>query len=143
MTTLVPVVLASASLTRWRVYVRKWTIAQWAFLGALIVASMIVFGNRETNEFKFFYLIFPPSIAFADKDDMKGASVAIFLSDALMRRNRNHILDFLTATIANCFLFSSRQFKDRMLANRFVQRDKSKWLISGGVLDVIALPSWV
>jgi hypothetical protein len=37
------------------------------------------FGIRETDEFKFFYLLFPPVIAFAVRDGFRGAPFASWL----------------------------------------------------------------
>ncbi len=82
--TLVPFFLTFAGWTGWKDYLARWTGAQWAFLGALVIASVMVFGIRVIDEFKFFYLVFVPVIAFAVKDGSRGAALSVFLSDALM-----------------------------------------------------------
>ena len=84
MITLVPFVLASGELSGWGDYFLSWTRIQWAFVGALIIACYIVFGLQVTDQFKFFYLIFIPVIAFCVKDGLRGAAFSVFLSDVLM-----------------------------------------------------------
>ncbi len=49
-----------------------------------VVAAFVVFALPWTDEFKFFYLLFPPVLFLAVKDGLKGATVAILLSDLLM-----------------------------------------------------------
>lgn len=65
-------------------YIRSWSMHQWILLATLIALSVLVFGVREIDEFKFFYLIFLPVIAFAVKDGLEGAAVSILLSSISM-----------------------------------------------------------
>jgi signal transduction histidine kinase len=65
-------------------YVKKWTIHQWTLLVTLIGMSIVVFGLKEIDEFKFFYLIFLPVIAFAVKDGLEGAASSVLLSSISM-----------------------------------------------------------
>lgn len=65
-------------------YLRGWTLFQWLTLACLILVSLVVFGLKEVDEFKFFYLVFLPVIAFAVRDGYIAAAFATFLSDVLM-----------------------------------------------------------
>jgi two-component system, LuxR family, sensor kinase FixL len=84
MMTIVPFALSAGGLAAWMAYARRWSGIQWLFCIILVLSSIIVFGIRETDEFKFFYFIFLPVIAFSVKDGLKGAALSVFLSDALM-----------------------------------------------------------
>jgi signal transduction histidine kinase len=65
-------------------YIRGWSVQQWAILAVLIGMSFVVFGLKETDEFKVFYLIFLPVIAFAVKDGLEGAAASVLLSSIAM-----------------------------------------------------------
>ena len=65
-------------------YLAGWTSFQWLALCGLVAVSFIVFGFKEVDEFKFFYLIFIPVIVFAVRDGYVAAAFSIFLSDLLM-----------------------------------------------------------
>ena len=65
-------------------YVRNWASFQWLTLSALVGVSFVVFGLKEIDEFKFFYLIFIPVIVFAVRDGYVAAALSILLSDLLM-----------------------------------------------------------
>ena len=65
-------------------YIGTWSIHQWTMLAILIAMSIVVFGLKETDEFKVFYLIFLPVIAFAVKDGLEGAAASILLSSIAM-----------------------------------------------------------
>lgn len=65
-------------------YLRSWGSFQWLALAGLVAASFIVFGLKEVNEFKFFYLVFLPVIIFTVRDGYAAAAFSIFLSDLLM-----------------------------------------------------------
>jgi two-component system, LuxR family, sensor kinase FixL len=84
MVTLIPFVLAAGGVSAWKNYFLRWAGIQWILLGSLMIASFLVFGISEVDQFKFFYLVFVPVIAFAVKDGLRGAALSIFLSDAVM-----------------------------------------------------------
>lgn len=65
-------------------YLSRWTSFQFLTLGCLILVSLIVFGMKDVDEFKFFYLVFLPVIAFAVRDGYIAAAFSVFLSDSLM-----------------------------------------------------------
>lgn len=65
-------------------YLGSWTSFHWLALCGLVVVSFVVFGFKEVDEFKFFYLIFIPVIVFAVRDGYVAAAFSIFLSDLLM-----------------------------------------------------------
>lgn len=65
-------------------YIRSWTAFQWLALLGLVAVSFIVFGVKEIDEFKFFYLVFIPVIVFAVRDGYVAAAFSVFLSDVLM-----------------------------------------------------------
>jgi two-component system, LuxR family, sensor kinase FixL len=125
MATLVPLALTSGGLPAWRNYLAQWNASQWIFLGALVIASIMVFGIRETDEFKFFYLIFLPVIAFAVKDGLKGAVLSVLLSDVLMlfilywrsyEASTATELQFLMLSLSTTGLFLGAAVSDRARA---------------------------
>jgi two-component system sensor kinase FixL len=65
-------------------YLKRWGLFQWASLAGLVIVSFVVFGIREVDEFKFFYLVFIPVIVFAVRDGYVAAALSVFLSDLLM-----------------------------------------------------------
>lgn len=65
-------------------YLAGSTMYQWVSASAVIVTSIIVFGLKDTDEFKFFYLVFLPVIAFAVKDGFVGAVFSVLLSNIAM-----------------------------------------------------------
>jgi len=65
-------------------YLSRWRSFQWLAFSGLVIVSFIVFGLKGVDEFKFFYLVFLPVIAFAVRDGYAAASLSVFLSDLLM-----------------------------------------------------------
>lgn len=65
-------------------FLRGWTLYHWLALAGLVVVSFVVFGIKEIDQFKFFYLVFLPVIAFAVRDGYVAAALTVFLSDLLM-----------------------------------------------------------
>ncbi|WP_373502851.1 ATP-binding protein [Aestuariivirga sp.] len=84
MMTFVPFLLTASGMEGWKNYLAKWGAMQWLFLGGLVMVSVLVFGLRQTDEFKFFYLVFLPVVAFSVKDGLRGAALSVLLSDILM-----------------------------------------------------------
>lgn len=82
--TVVPLFMLKEPPARLIDYIRTWSVFQWSALAGLAVMSFIVFGIREVDEFKFFYLVFLPVIAFAVKDGLAAAAFSVFASDLLM-----------------------------------------------------------
>ena len=65
-------------------YLSRWKSFQWLAFASLAIVSFIVFGLKEVDEFKFFYLVFLPVIVFAVRDGYVAAALSVFLSDLLM-----------------------------------------------------------
>ncbi|MEP6827946.1 MAG: ATP-binding protein [Aestuariivirga sp.] len=82
--TTTPLFYAFGSVKEFTSYLRRWRVFQYGALAAIAAVSLIVFGIKSTNEFKVFYLIFLPVIAFAIQDGLVGASFAVLLSDLAM-----------------------------------------------------------
>lgn len=71
------------SRTLWS-YVSRWRLPDWAMLACLVLVSMTVFGVDGVDEFKFFYLILLPVVAFSVKDGYVAAAFSVLASDLLM-----------------------------------------------------------
>ncbi len=82
--TLVPLFMITDKSHGIGAYLRRWGLFQWAALSGLVIVSFVVFGIREVDEFKFFYLVFIPVIVFAVRDGYVAAALSVFLSDLLM-----------------------------------------------------------
>lgn len=82
--TVVPLFMVTEKSLGIAAYIRTWTAFQCVALGGLVAVSFTVFGMKETDEFKFFYLIFIPVIVFAVRDGYVAAAFSVFLSDVLM-----------------------------------------------------------
>lgn len=65
-------------------YFSSWTLFHWVMLTCLAVVSFIVFAVDEVDEFKFFYLILLPVVAFSVRDGYVAAAFSVLLSDLLM-----------------------------------------------------------
>lgn len=65
-------------------YLRRWSYFQWSMFASLAVVSFVVFAVDEVDEFKFFYLILLPVVAFAVKDGFVAAAFSVLASDLLM-----------------------------------------------------------
>jgi two-component system sensor kinase FixL len=82
--TIAPLFLVFGSLARARAYFSQWGWVQPAYLSLTIVLAVVVFGLRETDEFKFFYLVFIPVIAFSARDGIVGAAISVLCTDVCM-----------------------------------------------------------
>lgn len=82
--TLVPLFMITDKNHGVGAYLRNWGLFQWVALAGLVIVSFVVFGIREVDEFKFFYLVFIPVIVFAVRDGYVAAALSVFLSDLLM-----------------------------------------------------------
>lgn len=82
--TLVPLFMITDKTQGVGAYLKNWTTFQWVSLAGLIVVSFMVFGVRDVDEFKFFYLVFIPVIVFAVRDGYVAGALSVFLSDLLM-----------------------------------------------------------
>jgi two-component system sensor kinase FixL len=82
--TLGPLFMMASPVTELTHYFRRWTGFQAVMLVSLIAVAFIVFGVRGVDEFKFFYLIFLPVIAFAVRDGYVAAAFSVLVSDLLM-----------------------------------------------------------
>lgn len=65
-------------------YLRRWSYFQWSMFASLVVVSFVVFAVDEVDEFKFFYLILLPVVAFSVKDGFVAAAFSVLASDLLM-----------------------------------------------------------
>lgn len=65
-------------------YVSRWRLFDWAMLACLVLVSMVVFAVDAVDEFKFFYLILLPVVAFSVKDGYVAAAFSVLASDLLM-----------------------------------------------------------
>jgi signal transduction histidine kinase len=82
--TLVPLFMITDKNHGVGAYLKNWRLFQWVALAGLVIVSFVVFGIREVDEFKFFYLVFIPVIVFAVRDGYVAAALSVFLSDLLM-----------------------------------------------------------
>lgn len=82
--TVVPLFMVTDRTQGIEAYLRSWGSFQFMALAGLVIASFVVFGLKEVNEFKFFYLVFLPVIAFTVRDGYAAAAFSVFLSDLLM-----------------------------------------------------------
>jgi two-component system sensor kinase FixL len=82
--TIAPLFLVFGDLARARAYFAEWGFVQLAYFSLTVVLSIIVFGLRETDEFKFFYLVFIPVIAFSARDGIVGAALSVLCTDLCM-----------------------------------------------------------
>lgn len=82
--TLAPLFMVSESAKGIGAYLRGWSSFHWLALAGLVMVSFVVFGIREVDEFKFFYLVFLPVIVFSVRDGYIAAAFSVFLSDLLM-----------------------------------------------------------
>ncbi len=122
MMTFVPFLLTASGLAGWKDYLAKWGGTQWLFLGALGLVSVLVFGLRGTDEFKFFYFVFLPVIAFSVRDGLKAprcrcssamSSCSSFCTGAAMRRPTPLELQFLMLSLSVTGLFLGAAVSDR------------------------------
>jgi signal transduction histidine kinase len=82
--TVTPIFCSEKRLSDWLEYFRRFQASQYLALAVLVLFSFVVFGWKQTDEFKFFYLVFMPVIAFAIRDGFRGAVFSILASDVLM-----------------------------------------------------------
>lgn len=82
--TVTPIFVVFGSVGALITYFRSWRSLQALFLVLIGVATILVFGVKGTDEFKFFYLLFIPVIAFAARDGMPGAAFSILATDIAM-----------------------------------------------------------
>lgn len=82
--TTAPLFYVFANLQELQSYFARWRGFQYCMAIAIACTSMIVFGLKNTDEFKVFYLVFLPVIAFAIRDGLRGAAVSVLLSDLAM-----------------------------------------------------------
>lgn len=82
--TVAPLFFLWASLTDAKRYFASWTNRQFLVVATTLLATYVVFGLENTNEFKFFYIIFLPVIAMALLEGFAGAAITVILSDVLM-----------------------------------------------------------
>lgn len=67
-----------------RSYILSWRLFHWSMLAGLVFVSFVVFAVDEVDEFKFFYLILLPVVAFAVRDGYVAAAFSVLVSDLLM-----------------------------------------------------------
>lgn len=67
-----------------RSYMLSWRLFHWSMFACLVFVSFIVFAVDEVDEFKFFYLILLPVVAFAVRDGYVAAAFSVLASDLLM-----------------------------------------------------------
>lgn len=65
-------------------YLSHWRSFQWIMFTCLVLVSFVVFAVDEVDEFKFFYLILLPVIAFSVRDGYVAAGFSVLASDLLM-----------------------------------------------------------
>lgn len=65
-------------------YLSQWTLFHGLMFTCLVFVSVIVFAVDEVDQFKFFYLIFLPVVAFSVKDGYVAAAFSVLASDLLM-----------------------------------------------------------
>jgi len=65
-------------------YLAQWRSFQWIMFTCLILVSFVVFAVDEVDEFKFFYLILLPVVAFSVRDGYVAAGFSVLASDLLM-----------------------------------------------------------
>lgn len=82
--TVTPLFMISAWTKGLQSYVSSWTLFHWSMLACLAIVSFIVFAVDEVDEFKFFYLILLPVVAFSVKDGYVAAAFSVLVSDLLM-----------------------------------------------------------
>ena len=82
--TVAPIFFLWTSLTDARRYFASWGNRHYIVIATTLLATYVVFGLENTNEFKFFYIIFLPVIAMALLEGFAGAAITVILSDVLM-----------------------------------------------------------
>ncbi|MFN4141758.1 ATP-binding protein [Aestuariivirga sp.] len=82
--TVVPLFMPTEKSSRITSYLSGWSAFHWLAFGGLVIISFIVFGIRGVDQFKFFYLVFLPVIAFTVRDGFTAAAFSVFVSDLLM-----------------------------------------------------------
>ena len=85
--TIVPLALILAARRFYTTDVRKFAVGDIALVLSIVPLSYVVFGLKETNEFKFIYMIFIPVVSLAVRRGFAGAVVAIVLADFAMIAN--------------------------------------------------------
>ena len=65
-------------------YLTRWSPFHYLMFACLVLVSFVVFAVDEVDEFKFFYLILLPVVAFAVKDGYVAAAFSVLASDLLM-----------------------------------------------------------
>ena len=82
--TAAPIFLVFATTHSAGDYFGQWTRFHVLATLAAMALAYVVFGLRDTDEFKFFYLVFLPVIAFAARDGLRGAVFAVLFTDIAM-----------------------------------------------------------
>jgi two-component system, LuxR family, sensor kinase FixL len=82
--TIVPLFFVASPVSGWIRYFAGFTLFHWISTLAILLTSVIVFGLEDTDQFKFFYLVFLPVLVFAIRDGFMGAAYSILLSDTAM-----------------------------------------------------------
>lgn len=82
--TVTPLFYTGGTTVNWLGYFRSFNFSHYLTVAAIFLCSIGVFGLKQTDEFKFFYLVFIPVVAFSIRDGFRGAVFSILLSDVLM-----------------------------------------------------------
>lgn len=82
--TVTPLLMITDRTEGLRAYLSHWRSFQWIMFTCLILVSFVVFAIDEVDEFKFFYLILLPVVAFSVRDGYVAAGFSVLASDLLM-----------------------------------------------------------
>lgn len=82
--TVTPLFMVTGWSRAMRIYLSSWRLPDWAMLTCLVLVSIIVFAIDAVDEFKFFYLILLPVVAFSVRDGYVAAAFSVLTSDLLM-----------------------------------------------------------
>lgn len=82
--TVTPLLMITDRTEGLRAYLSHWRSFQWIMFICLVLVSFVVFAVDEVDEFKFFYLILLPVIAFSVRDGYVAAGFSVLASDLLM-----------------------------------------------------------
>lgn len=82
--TVTPLFMITDTTQGLRRYLSCWTLFHGVMLTCLAFVSFVVFAIDEVDQFKFFYLILLPVVAFAVRDGYVAAAFSVLASDLLM-----------------------------------------------------------
>lgn len=82
--TVTPLFMISDRRAGLRNYLSHWTLLHGLMFTCLVLVSFVVFGIDNVDQFKFFYLILLPVVAFAVRDGYVAAAFSVLASDLLM-----------------------------------------------------------